>query len=157
MVEEFLSQRGVNFEKRDVAENPAYAEELVRTTGQMGVPVILISGQTIIGFDKPRLEQAISQIQRPSLGAAVADADRITMRAGTIAAAGAYVGKVRPGSLAEKMGLTSGDIIIEVNKQKVANTADLEREVSKTGEGSRVSLVFIRDGIRHSAEGKMGG
>jgi S1-C subfamily serine protease len=153
MVKDFLSQKGINFEERDVSENPAYAQELVSTTGQMGVPATIINGQAIIGFDRPRLEEAVSRQQRPSLGAAVADADRITMRKGTEVTAGAYVGKVRSGSLAEKMGLTSGDIIVEVNKQKIANAADLEKEISRTGEGNRIFLVFIRDNNRRAAEG----
>ena len=55
MVKEFLSQRGIDFEERDVSRNPAYAQELVRNTGQMGVPVTLIDGQAVIGFDRPQL------------------------------------------------------------------------------------------------------
>ena len=37
MVKEFLSQKGISFEERDVAANASYAQELMSTTGQMGV------------------------------------------------------------------------------------------------------------------------
>lgn len=151
MVEEFLSQKGVDFEERDVSANPDYAQELVRNTGQMGVPVTIINGQTIIGFDRPRLEQVLSQSQRASLGASVADADK--MAGGTTR--GAYVGKVRPGSSAEKIGLMAGDIIVEVNKQAVAGANDLDKALSRMSQGSRISLVFVRNNQRQGAEGKL--
>jgi glutaredoxin 3 len=150
MVEEFLSQRGVEFEERDVSANPSYAQELVTSTGQMGVPVTIINGQTIIGFDRPRLEQVLNQEQRASLGASVADADKMGL-----AAAGAYIGKVRPGSNAEKIGLTAGDIIVEVNKQAIAGANDLERALSRLSQGSRISLVIVRDNKRQGVEGKL--
>jgi glutaredoxin-like protein NrdH len=155
MVKEFLSQRGVAFEERDVSVNPAYAQELVNSTGQMGVPVTVINGLAIIGFDRPRLEQVLSQEQRPSLGIAVADAGKIAINRGTDVAIGAYVGKVRQGSLGDKMGLLTGDIIVEVNRQNVANAGDLEQVISGLGGGSLISIVFIRGNIRHSAEGKL--
>ncbi|MDO8636083.1 MAG: PDZ domain-containing protein, partial [Dehalococcoidia bacterium] len=34
---------------------------------------------------------------------------------------GAYIGKVRPGSVAEKVGLVQGDIIVEINMRRIAN------------------------------------
>jgi glutaredoxin 3 len=151
MVKEFLSQRGVDFEERDVSINPTYAQELVNATGQMGVPVTIINGQAIIGFDRDRLAQVLSQEQKPSLGAAVADAGRVTSGS----AAGAYIGKVRPGSLAEKMGLVAGDIIVEVNTQNIASAADLERSLSRLASGSWISVVFLRNNMRHGAEGKL--
>jgi S1-C subfamily serine protease len=150
MVEEYLSQKGVDFEERDVSENQAYAEELVRTTGQMGVPVTLINGQTVIGFDRPRLEQALSQAQKASLGATVADAGKMGG-----AVRGAYIGNVKAGSAAVKMGLTAGDIIVEVNKQPINSAADLERALSRLSQGSRISLVFVRDNQRLGTEGKL--
>jgi len=48
MVKEFLSRKGIDFEERDVSRNASYAQELVRSTGQMGVPVTIINGQTVV-------------------------------------------------------------------------------------------------------------
>jgi glutaredoxin len=47
MVKEFLSQRGIAFEERDVSRDTNAAQEVVSKTGQMGVPVTIIDGQTV--------------------------------------------------------------------------------------------------------------
>lgn len=93
------------------------------------------------------------EAQRLSLGAAVADATRITARQGSGITLGAYVGKVRAGSAAEKLGLVQGDIITEVNMQNIANAADLERTLSKLRRGSRLSVIFLRGNKKLAAEG----
>ncbi|MFH1003710.1 MAG: glutaredoxin domain-containing protein [Chloroflexota bacterium] len=153
MVKEFLSQRGVAFEERDVSVDRSAAQELVSRTGQMGVPVTVIDGQTVVGFDRARLEQALKQGQQPSLGAAVADASRITAKQGSGITLGAYVGGVRPGSLAQRLGLAAGDIITEVNLQPIAKAADLEQALARMGKGSRLSVVFIRGDRTRAVEG----
>ena len=156
MVKEFLSQKGIGFKEYDVSRDRVAAQELVNRTGQMGVPVTIIDGQTIIGFDRAQLEQVFSQEQgrqRPSFGAAIADASKITARQGVGITLGAYVGKVRPGSLAERVGLAQGDIITEVNVQPIANADSLEHALSKLNKGSRISLVFLRDNKTFRTEG----
>jgi glutaredoxin len=157
MVKEFLSQRGANFKEIDVSQDRAAAQELMRKTGQMAVPVITINGETIIGFDRARLEQALSRQpgQRPSFGASIADASKITGRQGSVITFGAYVGSVKAGSIAERMGLTQGDIVTEVNMQNVAKASDLESVLSGLNTGSRISLVFLRGNKTLSAEGAM--
>jgi S1-C subfamily serine protease len=153
MVKEFLSQKGIAFEERDVSRNPSAAQELMSKTGQMGVPVTVIDGQTIIGFDQARLEQVLSQQQRPSLGASIADASKIMAKQGMGITFGAYIGKVRQSSLAERIGLKSGDIITEVNMQRIANANDLETAIAKMGRGSRISLIFLRGNKQFTTEG----
>jgi glutaredoxin 3 len=153
MVKEFLSQRGIGFVERDVSRDRSAAQELVSSTGQMGVPVTVINGQTIIGFDQARLEQALSQRQRPTLGVSVADASRITARQGTGITLGAYVGKVRPGSSAARIGLAPGDIITELNMQNIANAQDFENAIARLNRGNRVSLVFLRGNQKLTGEG----
>ncbi len=153
MVKEFLSQKGVTYKEYDVSLDQNAARELVTRTGQMGVPVTIIDGQTVIGFDRAKLEQVLGQEQRPSLGAAIADASKITAKQGTGITFGAYVGKVRPDSLAERLGLGAGDIITEVNIQRIASADDMERALSKMNKGSRISLVFIRGNKRLTTEG----
>ena len=153
MVKEFLTQRGIGFTERDVSRDHNAAQELVSSTGQMGVPVTIIDGQTIVGFDRAKLEQAISQGQRPSFGVSVADASRITAGQGTGITLGAYVGQVRPSTPAERVGLAPGDIIIELNMQNVANAADFEKVVSRLNKGNRFTIVFLRDNEKHASEG----
>ena len=133
MVKEFLSQRSIGFEERDVSRNPSYAQELMKSTGQMGVPVTIINGQVVVGFDRERLEQLIAQTQtrqRPSFGASIADASKITAKQGLVITFGAYIGKVRPGSVAERIGLSLGDIVTELNMKRIANADDLESALS---------------------------
>ena len=156
MVKEFLSQRGIGFEERDVSRNPSYAQELVRSTGQMGVPVTIINGQVVVGFDRGRLEQLLTRTetrQRPSFGASIADASKITAKQGSGVILGAYVGGVRPGSVAGRAGLAPGDIITELNMRHIANADDLEDALSNLSSGSRFSLVFLRGNRTMTAEG----
>ena len=156
MVKEFLSQKGVDYEERDVAANQAYAEEMVKSTGQMGVPVIIIDGQAVIGFDRGRLEQILSGRQtntRPALGASIADASKITAKTGTGVTLGAYIGTVRPNSIAARTGLAAGDIITEINLKPVANAADLEKSLLKFSRGSKFTLTLIRGNQKLTKEG----
>ncbi len=155
MVKEFLSQKGVPFKDQDVSRDRAAAQEMIKKTGQVAVPVISIDGENVIGFDRERLEQLLSQQpqQRPSFGASIADASKITSRQGAVVTFGAYVGGVRTGSAAERMGLKQGDIITEMNMQNIAKASDLESIISRLNQGSRISVVFLRGNQTLRAEG----
>ncbi len=63
---EFLSERGVKFTEYDVSSNRPAADEMVDLTGQTGVPVIVVDGQVVIGFDRARLEQLLGNVEKPS-------------------------------------------------------------------------------------------
>ena len=157
-MKEFLSQKNVDFTEHDVSQDRAAAKEMISRTGQKGVPVTVIDGETIIGFDLARLEQALSKRpgeSRPSFGAAIADASKISAGQGAVVAFGAYVGKVRAGSVAQRVGLAVGDIVVEINMQRVANADDLERALSRLNRGSRISLVFHRGNKTFTAEGTL--
>ena len=144
---EFLSQRGVKFIEHDVSQDRAAADEIVRLTGQMGVPVILFDGQPVIGFDRPRLEQLIAaggNAQKPRFGLKVADASRVAQKLGTVPVFGAVVGTVAPASLGEKAGLVAGDIITEMNMARISNANDLEIAMGGLASGNRVTIAFLR-------------
>ncbi len=153
MVKEFLSQKGVSYRERDISLDSSAAQEVVEKTGQMGVPVTVIDTQVIVGFDRARLEQALGSQQKPSFGATIADASKITAKKGLGITLGAYVGKVRQSSVADRVGLAPGDIIKELNMQRIANANDLEAAISKLSRGSRFSIVFIRGNQEFSAQG----
>jgi glutaredoxin 3 len=55
----YLKAQGVPFRDVDVSRDPAAARDLVRRTGQMGVPVIEIDGRPIVGFDQAKIESAL--------------------------------------------------------------------------------------------------
>lgn len=54
---EFLKENNVPFEDIDVSKDAAKAQEMVVKSGQMGVPVIDVEGEIIVGFNKPRLAE----------------------------------------------------------------------------------------------------
>ena len=110
---------------------------MVRISGQQGVPVTTVDGQTIVGYDQAALEQLLSKARRPHLGAAVADVR------------GVYVGRVTPGSVAAQGGLQAGDIILRVGDQVMTHTGDLERVLAKLTSGQAIILSYLRAGQEH--------
>ncbi|MFA5115046.1 MAG: glutaredoxin family protein [Candidatus Omnitrophota bacterium] len=56
---QYLKDNNVVFEDIDVSGNQQAAEEMVSKSGQMGVPVLDIDGEIIVGFDKDRISQAL--------------------------------------------------------------------------------------------------
>jgi glutaredoxin-like YruB-family protein len=58
-VKQFLKENNIAFEDMDVSANQEAAQEMIRKTGQMGVPVLEIEGEIIVGFDKERIKQAL--------------------------------------------------------------------------------------------------
>ena len=147
MVKQFLSQRGISYEERDVSRNQAYARELVNNTGQMGVPVITIDNEVVVGFDRGRLEQLLSRGnggQHPHFGLQIADASKIAQKSGLVPVFGAFVGKVAASSPGEKAGLKQGDIITELNLRPISNADDLENALSGLTAGNRVTIIFQR-------------
>ncbi len=56
---DFLKENNVQFEDIDVGADPDAGKEMIDKSGQMGVPVIDIDGQIIVGFDKEAIEKAL--------------------------------------------------------------------------------------------------
>lgn len=56
---QFLKDNNIIFEDIDVSNNQAAAEEMVRKSGQMAVPVLDIEGEIIVGFDKEKIKAAL--------------------------------------------------------------------------------------------------
>jgi len=56
---QFLKESNIPFQDIDVSTNQAAAEEMVKKSGQMGVPVVVIEGEAIVGFDKERIKQLL--------------------------------------------------------------------------------------------------
>lgn len=56
----FLDEKGFNYEDINVAENDQAREEMIQKSGQMGVPVIEIDGQIVVGFDKKKISQLLN-------------------------------------------------------------------------------------------------
>lgn len=148
-VKALLSQKGVKYTEHDVSVDKVAAEDMVRKTGQMGVPVVIIGNEVVVGFDRARLEQLLSSEsgngKRPHFGLQIADAGKITQIAGPVPVFGAFIGRVAPASPGERAGLKPGDIITEINIQPIRNADDLEKVFNGLTAGSRMTIVFMRE------------
>lgn len=59
MAKRYLRERGIRFRDVDVSRDPAAARDMVRRSGQQGVPVIDINGKIVIGFDRAKINQLL--------------------------------------------------------------------------------------------------
>lgn len=61
LAKEYLKSKGIPFEDINVGfgASPAIQQEMIKKSGQMGVPVIDIDGKIIIGFDRPKINQLL--------------------------------------------------------------------------------------------------
>ncbi|MGC8474406.1 MAG: glutaredoxin family protein [Candidatus Dormibacteria bacterium] len=56
---QYLRQQRVPYREVDVSRDAAAARDLVRRTGQMGVPVVEIDGRPIVGFDQRAIDRLL--------------------------------------------------------------------------------------------------
>ena len=59
-LKDFLREHKIEFEDIDVSTDQQAAEEMIRKSGQMGVPVTEIDGEIVVGFDKEKLEKLLN-------------------------------------------------------------------------------------------------
>lgn len=64
MTKSFFRENNVAYEEIDVSANNEKAQEMVKRSGQMGVPVVVVTDESgkedlIVGFDRDRLVQAL--------------------------------------------------------------------------------------------------
>lgn len=59
MTKEFFGANNVQYTEIDVSQNEEKRNEMVDKSGQMGVPVIDIDNQIIVGFDEPKLKELL--------------------------------------------------------------------------------------------------
>jgi S1-C subfamily serine protease len=139
----------VKYDEYDVSRDRAAAQEMIELSGQMGVPVIVVDSEVIVGFDRARLQALISAggtgVKRVRFGIKIADASKIVAPAGTGPVSGAIVGGVSPGFLGEKAGLKEGDIITEISGRSIGGAADMERVLTSIQPGNIVTILFKRN------------
>lgn len=56
---QYLDKLGVKYIEKNVEEDRAFAQEAVDKSNQMGIPVIDINGDIIVGFDRPKIDDAL--------------------------------------------------------------------------------------------------
>ncbi|MEK7149145.1 MAG: glutaredoxin family protein [Patescibacteria group bacterium] len=60
MTKAFFKENNVQYEEKDVSADRSAADEMIQKSGQMGVPVIDIDGQFLVGFDKEGLSRLLN-------------------------------------------------------------------------------------------------
>jgi len=59
MAKDFLKANNVEFTDYDLSVDAVKRDEIIKKTGQMGVPVIEIGDEIMIGFDKARISELL--------------------------------------------------------------------------------------------------
>lgn len=59
MTKDFLKEKGIGYTDYDVAHDLEKRQEMIQRSGQMGVPVIFVNDEMIIGFDKDKLSTTL--------------------------------------------------------------------------------------------------
>ncbi len=60
MVKDYLKGKGIEFNDYNVAEDQIKAQEMIEKSGQMGVPVVEIDNNIIVGFDKSEIDRLLN-------------------------------------------------------------------------------------------------
>ncbi|MDD5606747.1 MAG: glutaredoxin domain-containing protein [Candidatus Pacebacteria bacterium] len=58
-LKEYLKKKNIEFEEIDISENETARQEVIDNTKQMGVPVLKIDQEYIIGFDKNKIDELL--------------------------------------------------------------------------------------------------
>jgi serine protease Do len=156
-----------NFIQTDAAVNPGNSGgPLLNIHGEViGINTAIISqngsyaGNVGIGFAipinqaKPIKDQLIAsgRISRSMLGIYIQEVDdELAKSFGLAESAGILIGQVMEGSAAEEAGLESGDVILELNGEKVGKIGSFRSRVAAIPPNSKVDLQIFRDGQSRS-------
>ncbi len=58
-VKEYLAEKNIKYQEIDVSENEKELEKMVAISGQMGVPVLDLDGEVVIGFDREKIDEIL--------------------------------------------------------------------------------------------------
>lgn len=59
-LKQFLKENSIEFEDIDVSKDELAQQEMIKRSGQMGVPVVDIDGEIVIGFDKEKISELLN-------------------------------------------------------------------------------------------------
>lgn len=157
---DFLRSRNVPFMEIDVSRDRNAAMEMVRRSGQQGVPVTVAGDDVILGFDQARLGRLAERLAAPKrkpLGILAADAAEYLARHPDLSTNvpegthGVYVGKIRPETVAESSGLQAGDIITGLAGKKIRTMLQLDQLVDTLKAGESSTVRYLRNGEEETA------
>jgi len=55
----YLEKNNIDFQDIDISKNEKDLQEMIKASGQMGVPVVDIDGEIIVGFDKAKIDKLL--------------------------------------------------------------------------------------------------
>jgi serine protease Do len=172
-----IARRGIvdpdryeDFIQTDAAINPGNSGgALITARGELiGINAAIISrtgGNDGIGFAIPAsvarhvMDQILKhgRVSRGWLGVSIQPVDSSIAKAfGLKDSRGALVGGVNPGSPADKAGVQRGDIILELNNQRVEDAAELRMKIGMAEPRSTVALKLFRDGRERTVSVTLG-
>ncbi|HEC69396.1 MAG TPA: glutaredoxin family protein [Candidatus Omnitrophica bacterium] len=61
LAKEYFSSKGVTYQDFDVSQDRQALEEMVKISGQMGVPIIVINNEVIVGFDRAKIDSLLAK------------------------------------------------------------------------------------------------
>ena len=144
----YFNRRHVRYIEIDVSRDQQAAIDMVQLSGQQGVPVIVVDGQVVLGFNQPAVEQLLQQraSHPPRLGVAVASAKQVAANKSIDLPAGAYVGRVTPFLAGALAGLRAGDVITQLAGQPVRSDQDVHAIMRSQRHGQTINLLAWRNG-----------
>jgi glutaredoxin-like YruB-family protein len=60
IAKEYFNSKGIDYQNFDVSSNKDALKEMITISGQMGVPVIVIDDEVVIGFDKNKIDSLLN-------------------------------------------------------------------------------------------------
>ena len=139
---------------------------LINMEGKViGINTAIIASGQGIGFAIPSsmAERIVNQLKQDKkvsrgwIGVTIQDVDENTAKAlGLPEATGALIGSVMPDEPAAKGGMKDGDVVLEVNGQKIDDSSALLRAIATEAPGSKVNMVVWRDGERKNITVQLG-
>jgi glutaredoxin-like YruB-family protein len=60
-VKQYLREKGHEYKEKDLTTDEEATKWVMEKTGQLAVPVTDINGDVIVGFDKPKLDKALTK------------------------------------------------------------------------------------------------
>lgn len=159
-----------DFIQTDASINPGNSGgALVNMNGELiGINSAIISrsgGNVGIGFAVPTaIARSImgqildfGEIRRGLLGVRIQTIDAEMAEAlDTNVESGALITNIEPKSAAEDAGLEVGDIIVEVNRKKVDDAAELRNTIGLLRSGDEVAIKYVRDSNTRSTKALLG-
>jgi serine protease Do len=123
---------------------------IIRGGKKMDLPVTVADRQKLFGARLGEEPEGGNEVQptESKLGVTVRDLSKdMADRLGLSSTSGVVVSDIKPGSFADDIGLNRGDVILEVNKQKVNNEDDFNRIISGLKSGQDVVFLVHPRGV----------